>query len=159
MSLPVGLVLCLYPYFGLSGLPVKCEVPVWLPETMTGSSGMYCAVEERTVSSPVLLLLGLCCPKTLGSLSPGAIPPHVSRLLTMVAYHLPRLTSNSHMSLARMAATLGPSRTRNSLPLSSTGRRLTVLPLATSTRIPSAQSILYLSLYGQGCLNHRVHIL
>ena len=31
---------------------------MWLPETVTGSSGMYYAVEERTVSSPVLLLTG-----------------------------------------------------------------------------------------------------
>ena len=38
---------------------------MWLPETVTGSSGietglsgLYCAVEERTVSSPVLLLTG-----------------------------------------------------------------------------------------------------
>ena len=66
MSLPMGLVLCLYPYSGLSGLLVKCEVPVWLPETVTGSSGLYCAVEEHTVSSPVLLLTG-----TVLSQNPG----------------------------------------------------------------------------------------
>ena len=66
MSLPVGLVLCLCPYSGLSGLPVKCEVPVWLPETVTGSSGLYCAVEERIVSSPVFLLIG-----TVLSQNPG----------------------------------------------------------------------------------------
>ena len=58
MSLPVGLVLCLYSYSGLSGLPVKCGVPVWLPETETSLSGLYRVVEERPVSSPVLLLTG-----------------------------------------------------------------------------------------------------
>ena len=66
MSLPVGLVLCLYPYSGLSGLLVKYEVPVWLPETETGLSDLYRAVEERTVSSPVMLLIG-----TVLSQNPG----------------------------------------------------------------------------------------
>ena len=66
MSLPVGLVLCLYPYSGLSSLPVRCGVPMWLLETETGLSGLYCAVEARTVSSPVLLLIG-----TVLSQNPG----------------------------------------------------------------------------------------
>ena len=42
--------------------------------------------------------LGLCCPKTLGSLFLGAIPPHMSELLAMVAHHLPILTGNPNPS-------------------------------------------------------------
>ena len=52
--------------------------------------------------------LGLCCPKILGSLSLGAIPPHMSGLLAMVAHHLPSLTGNLDLSLAQMAAALEP---------------------------------------------------
>ena len=133
-------------------------------------ASLACIVLWRNILYPLMSCnwLELCCPKTLGSLSPGEIPPHVSRLLTMVAHHLSRpsgnshlsyLTGNSHMSLARMAVTLRSSRTRGSLPLPRTGGRLTVLPLATNTRIPSVPSILHLSLYGQGRPNHRIHIL
>ena len=138
MSLPVGLVLCLYPYSGLSGLPMKYKVPVWLLETKTGLSGPYRAVEECTVSSPVLLLTGIVLSQNPGIPVSGGIPSHVSRLLTMVAHHLSRLTGNSHLScltgnshlsLARMVVTLRSSRTRGSLPLPRTGGRLTVLPL------------------------------
>ena len=39
---------------------------MWLPETVTGSSSLYCAVEERTVSSLVLLLT-----ETVLSQNPG----------------------------------------------------------------------------------------
>ena len=45
---------------------MKWEVPVQLPKTETGPSGLYCAVEERTVSSPILLLTG-----TVLSQNPG----------------------------------------------------------------------------------------
>ena len=78
MSLPVGLVLCLYPYSGLSGLLVKCGVPVLLPETETGPSGLYRAMEERTVSSHVLLLTG-----TVMSQNPG-IPVSGGNLVSCV---------------------------------------------------------------------------
>ena len=39
---------------------------MWLPEIETGLTGLYRAVEERTVSSPVLLLTG-----TVMSQNPG----------------------------------------------------------------------------------------
>ena len=42
--------------------------------------------------------LRLRCPTTLGSLSLGAIPPHMSGLLAMVAHHLPILTGNPNSS-------------------------------------------------------------
>ena len=41
---------------------------------------------------------GLHRPKTLGSLSPRVIPPHISGLLAMVAHHLPILTGNPNSS-------------------------------------------------------------
>ena len=74
MSLPVGLILCLYPYSGLSGLPVKCGVPVLLPETETGPSGLYRAVEECIVSSPVLLLTGIVMSQNPGIPVSGGNP-------------------------------------------------------------------------------------
>ena len=45
-----------------------------------------------------LNLLGLHRPQTSGSLSLGAIPPHMSGLLAMVAHHLPILTGNPNSS-------------------------------------------------------------
>ena len=79
-----------------------------LLETKTDSSGLYRVVEEYTVSSPVLPLIGTTLSRNLGSLSLGAIPRHVFRLLAKVAHHLPSLTGNPDLSLARMAATLEP---------------------------------------------------
>ena len=53
-------------------------------------------------NKPHLLLsltwLGLHSPQTLGSLSPRAIPPHMSGLLAMVAHHLPILIGNPNSS-------------------------------------------------------------
>ena len=47
---------------------------MWLPETVTGSSGLYCAVEERTISSPVLLLTGTVLYQNPGILVCGGNP-------------------------------------------------------------------------------------
>ena len=79
-----------------------------LPETETGSSVLNQAMEECTVSSPVLPLTGSVLSQTLGFLSLGAIPPHMSGLLAMVAHHLPSLTGNSDLSLTRMVVALEP---------------------------------------------------
>ena len=80
-----------------------------LPETETGSFGLYQAVEEYTVSSPVLPLTRTALSRNPGNPVSGAIPPHMSGLLPMVAHHLPDLTGNSDLSLAWMAAALEPS--------------------------------------------------
>ena len=80
-----------------------------LPETETGSSGMYQAVEEYNVSSPVLPLTGTALSRNHGIPISGGIPPHVSRLLAMIAHHLPSLTGNPDLSLAWMAGALEPS--------------------------------------------------
>ena len=79
-----------------------------LPETETSSSGLYRAVEKYIVSSPVLPLTRTALSQTLGSLSMGAIPPHMSGLLAMIAHHLPSLTDNPDLSLAQMVAALEP---------------------------------------------------
>ena len=79
-----------------------------LPETDIGSSSLYKAVEEYTVSSPVPPLTGTALSRNPGIHVFGAIPPNMSGLLAMVSHHLPSLTSNFDSSLARMAAALEP---------------------------------------------------
>ena len=80
-----------------------------LPETRVGSSGLYRAVEEYTVSSHVLLLTGTALSQNLGIPISRGNPSSYVWLLAMVAHHLPSLTSNPDLSLARMAAALEPS--------------------------------------------------
>ena len=79
-----------------------------LPETDTGSSGLYWAVEEYIVSSPVLPLTGTVLSRNLGIPVSRGNPSSLSGLLAMVAHHLPNLTGNPDLSLARMAAALEP---------------------------------------------------
>ena len=45
-----------------------------LPETETGSSGLYRAMEEYTISSPVLLLTGTALSQNPGILVSGGNP-------------------------------------------------------------------------------------
>ena len=80
-----------------------------LPETDTNSSGLYWGVEEHTVSYSFLPLTGTTLSRNPGIPFSGAIPPHMSGLLAMVAHHLPSLTGNPDLSLARMDTTLEPS--------------------------------------------------
>ena len=80
-----------------------------LLETETSFSGLYRAVEEYTISSPVLPLTGTELSYNPGIPVSGAIPPHMFGLLAMIAHHLPSLTGNTDLSLARMVAALEPS--------------------------------------------------
>ena len=79
-----------------------------LPETNTGSFGIYWGMEEYNVSSPVPPLIGTTLSRNPGIPVSRAIPPHISGLLAMVAHHLPSLTGNLDLSLARITAALEP---------------------------------------------------
>ena len=79
-----------------------------LLEIDSGSSGLYWAVEEYTVSSLILPLTGTALSRNPGISISGGNPSHMSGLLAMVAQYLPNLTSSPDLSLARMAAALEP---------------------------------------------------
>ena len=102
--------------------------------------------------------MGLCYPKTLGSLPLKATPPHLSRMMAMVACHLPHLVRNPDSALALIVAvpSLKSLGSASLLLISRIIRRLILLPLSTNTHIPDALCVIYFSSNGQGCLDHRV---
>ena len=130
-------------------------------ETNTGPSGPHWGEKEQTVFAPVPLMTGTAPSNTLRSFPLSAISPNMSRLMAEITYHLSWMGRSLGLALALIAtaSSLKHSRSRSLLPLSRTIRRFILLPFLTSTRSSDTMFILYLSLCGHRCTDHRVHVL